>query len=50
MARDAAKNCTMHRIDPTSVIWSKMSLVLQLKNPDLEETRIPQLPQTVGRD
>ena len=29
----------MHRTDPTSVIWTKMSVVLWLRNPDLEETR-----------
>lgn len=30
----------MHRTDPTSVIWSKMSVVvLWLRNPDREETR-----------
>lgn len=39
-SREAAKYCTMHRTDPTSIIWSKMSVVWWLRNPDLEETRV----------
>ena len=38
-ARGAAQYCQMHKTDPTSVIWSKMSLVLWLRNPDLEDAQ-----------